>query len=100
MRDSRPPQGHPEAQRSRPRKNNTIHATRPSLHGESTEPSLVVSSEGERAALKATLTRLVRLRFRDVPSDVTTRTEAATTPDLERWIERILTVEQVEALFE
>jgi hypothetical protein len=42
----------------------------------------------------------VRLRFRDVPSDVTTRIEAATTPDLERWIERILTVEQVEALFE
>jgi hypothetical protein len=40
-----------------------------------------------------------RLRFRDVPSDVTTRIEAATKPDLERWIGRILTAERLDDLF-
>ena len=44
-----------------------------------------------------------RLRFRDVPLDVpldvTTRIEAASRPELERWIERILTAETLDDLF-
>ena len=51
--------------------------------------------EGERAALSTTLTRLVRLRFRDVPEDIAARVDTATKAELERWIERILTAESL-----
>jgi hypothetical protein len=55
--------------------------------------------EGERAALESTLTRLVRLRFREMPNHLNARIEAATTLELERWIERILTAETLDDLF-
>ena len=55
--------------------------------------------EGARAALASMLLMQIRLRFRDVPSDVTARIEAATKPELERWIQRILTAETVDDLF-
>ena len=55
--------------------------------------------EGERAALASMLTKQARLRFRDVPPDSAARIESATTPDLERWIERILTAETLDDVF-
>ena len=59
--------------------------------------------EGERAVFAPMLLMQARLRFRDVPLDVpldvTTRIEAATKPDLERWIERILNTDQLDDLF-
>ena len=55
--------------------------------------------EGRQEGERATLNRLVHLRFRDVPPDVAARIEAATPGELERWIERILTAETVDALF-
>ena len=55
--------------------------------------------EGERAALESTLTRLVRLRFREMPNHLNARIEAATKLELERWIERILTAETLDDLF-
>jgi hypothetical protein len=45
------------------------------------------------------LTRQVRLRFRDIPPEAVARIEAAHKPELERWIERILTAETLEDLF-
>jgi hypothetical protein len=55
--------------------------------------------EGERAAFASTLNKLARLRFREVPADCAARIDAATKPDLERWLERILTAETLEDLF-
>ena len=55
--------------------------------------------KGERAALASMLTKQARLRFRDVPPDSAARIESATKPDLERWIERILTAETLDDLF-
>jgi len=55
--------------------------------------------EGERAALSSTLSKLARLRFRDVPPDRAARIEAASKADLERWLERILTAETLDDLF-
>jgi predicted transposase YdaD len=54
---------------------------------------------GERRALASTLTRQVRLRFRDIPPEAIARIEAATKPELERWLERILTAETLDDLF-
>jgi hypothetical protein len=54
---------------------------------------------GERRALASTLTRQVRLRFRDIPPEAVARIEAATKPELERWLERILTAETLDDLF-
>ena len=54
---------------------------------------------GERRALASTLNKLARLRFRDVPREAAARIEAATKPDLERWLERILTAETLDDLF-
>jgi len=55
--------------------------------------------EGERSALASMLTRQVRLRFRDIPPEAVARIEAAHKPELERWIERILTAETLDDLF-
>lgn len=55
--------------------------------------------EGERSALASMLTRQVRLRFRDIPHEAVARIEAAHKPELERWIERILTAETLDDLF-
>ena len=55
--------------------------------------------EGERAALAAVVLVQARLRFRDVPAEAVARIEAAPKPELERWIERILTAETLDDLF-
>ena len=55
--------------------------------------------EGERAALASTLSKLARLRFRDVPPDSAARIESASKVDLKRWLERILTAETLDDLF-
>jgi flagellar biosynthesis/type III secretory pathway protein FliH len=55
--------------------------------------------EGERAALAAVVLVQARLRFRDVPAEAVARIEAASKPELERWIERILTAETLDDLF-
>jgi predicted transposase YdaD len=55
--------------------------------------------EGERSALASVLTRQVRLRFRDIPPEAIARIEAAHKPELESWLERILTAETLEDLF-
>jgi len=54
---------------------------------------------GERRALAATLSKLARLRFRDVPPVIATRIEGASKADLEQWLERILTAETLDDLF-
>ena len=53
---------------------------------------------GTRHALAATLHKLLHLRFGGVPAAAAMRIEAAPTPELERWIEGVLTAESLEAL--
>jgi predicted transposase YdaD len=55
--------------------------------------------EGERTALAAVVLVQARLRFREVPPEALTRIEAATKPELQRWIERILTAATLDELF-
>ena len=55
--------------------------------------------EGERVALASTLSKLARLRFRDVPPDSAARIESASKAELERWFERILTAETLDDVF-
>ena len=55
--------------------------------------------EGERAALVATVLRLARLRFGDVPSETAVRITSASTTELERYVEGILTAERLDDLF-
>ena len=55
--------------------------------------------KGERMALASTLSKLARLRFRDVPPDTAARIESAPKADLERWLERILTAETLDEVF-
>jgi hypothetical protein len=54
---------------------------------------------GTRHALAATLHKLLRLRFGGIPA-AAMRIEAAPTPELERWIEGVLTAESLEALLD
>ena len=63
------------------------------------EGQLEGREEGERAALASTLTRLIRLRFRDIPAETVARIEAASKSELNGWIERILTAETLDDLF-
>ena len=55
---------------------------------------------GMRHALAATLHKLMRLRFGGIPAAAAVRIEAAPTPELERWIEGVLTAESLEALLD
>ena len=55
--------------------------------------------EGERLALAAILLRQARLRFGTLPGPTIARVEAAETPELERWLEAILTAERLDDLF-
>ncbi|MCK6576403.1 DUF4351 domain-containing protein, partial [Myxococcota bacterium] len=55
--------------------------------------------EGERAALVATVLRLARLRFGDVPAEAASRIASASTTELERYVEGILTAERLDDLF-
>jgi len=55
--------------------------------------------EVERAALASVLTKQARLRFREVPAETIARIDAATTADLERWLERFVTAETLDDLF-
>jgi len=55
--------------------------------------------EGQRSALAAVVLVQARLRFRDIPPEAVARIEAAHKPELECWIERILTAETLDDLF-
>jgi flagellar biosynthesis/type III secretory pathway protein FliH len=55
--------------------------------------------EGRQEALAATLLRLAHRRFGDIPAETAARIEAAPTPDLERWLEGLLTAERLNDLF-
>ena len=54
--------------------------------------------EGEHAALAAVVLRQARLRFHEVPPETAARISAASTAELERWIEGILTAERLSDL--
>jgi hypothetical protein len=53
---------------------------------------------GTRHALAATLHKLFRLRFGGIPAAAAMRIEAAPTPELERWIEGVLTADSLDTL--
>ena len=53
---------------------------------------------GTRHALAATLHKLLRLRFGGIPAAAAMRIEAAPTPELERWIEGVLTADSLDTL--
>ena len=55
--------------------------------------------EGARAALASTLSKLARLRFRDIPPESAARIDSASKVDLERWLERFVTAETLDDLF-
>ena len=55
--------------------------------------------EGERTALAAMVLRQARLRFGEVPSAAAARITSATTRELERYVEGILTAERLDDLF-
>jgi len=55
--------------------------------------------EGERAALAAMVLRQARLRFGDVPAEAASRIASASTTELERYVEGILTAERLDDLF-
>lgn len=54
---------------------------------------------GERAALSAAVLRLAHLKFGHVPPETAARIEAAGKPELERWLEGMLTAERLNDLF-
>ena len=54
--------------------------------------------EGERTALAAMVLRQARLRFGEVPSAAAARITSATTRELERYVEGILTAERLDDL--
>jgi len=54
--------------------------------------------EGARAALASTLSKLARLRFRDIPPESAARIDSASKVDLERWLERFVTAETLDDL--
>ena len=55
--------------------------------------------EGRREANRATLARLIRLRFGPPGPGVEARIAAATPEDLERWLERFANAESLDAVF-
>lgn len=55
--------------------------------------------EGRQEALAATLLRLAQRRFGEIPAETTARIGAAPTPELERWLEGLLTAERLNDLF-
>jgi predicted transposase YdaD len=57
-------------------------------------------AEERKATLRDTLVRLLRARFGDLDADVEGRIAAATTDELDRWIERVVTAESARAIFD
>jgi hypothetical protein len=45
------------------------------------------------------LSKLLALKFGPLPAEVTTRVTTATAEDLDRWIERVLVAERLDAIF-
>jgi flagellar biosynthesis/type III secretory pathway protein FliH len=54
--------------------------------------------EGEHGALAGMLLRLAARRFGVVPPEMAARIEAASTPELERWLEGLLAAERLDDL--
>jgi hypothetical protein len=59
-----------------------------------------VDQEGEHLALAAVLLRQAALRFGPVSPEAAARVQSASTPELERWLEAILTAERLNDLFQ
>lgn len=55
--------------------------------------------EGRQEALAATLLRLAHRRFGELPAETIARIEVAATPELEHWLEGLLTAERLNDLF-
>jgi hypothetical protein len=55
--------------------------------------------EGALQQARSTLTRLLQLKFGDVPESARARVAAASQSELDLWLERVLTAENVEAVF-
>lgn len=47
--------------------------------------------QGERTGLVRLLLRMLRVRFGELPAATVARVEAADTPQIERWADRVLT---------
>ena len=56
--------------------------------------------DGQQMALATMLLRLATLRFGPVPEETAARIQAAPTPDLERWLEPVLTATRLNDLFQ
>jgi predicted transposase/invertase (TIGR01784 family) len=56
-------------------------------------------AEGREEGKRQTLLRLLAVKFRDLPSEVATRVAAASEADLDRWLERLLSADALEAIF-
>jgi predicted transposase YdaD len=55
--------------------------------------------EGRQEGQRLTLLKQLRLRFQGLPDEVIARLEAASTQQLDRWAERILTAETLDQVF-
>jgi len=55
--------------------------------------------EGRAEARAEVLSKLLTLKFGPLPAEVTTRVTTATAEDLDRWIERVLVAERLDAIF-
>ncbi len=51
---------------------------------------------GERKAAQRILLKVLRVRFGELPASVVARVDAAETPELDAWIERIVTASRLE----
>ncbi len=56
--------------------------------------------QGARLGEAHTLLRQLRLKFGDLSPDTETRVRSASEADLHRWVERILTAESLDDVFE
>lgn len=54
--------------------------------------------DGKQMATRALLKRLLARRFGDIPADAATRIDHAAEPEMERWIDRVLDADSVEAV--
>jgi hypothetical protein len=52
--------------------------------------------QGEREGARTVILKLLRLRFGELPAAAVARVEAAEVPELEAWLERILTASRLE----
>ncbi len=56
-------------------------------------------AEGRRSTLRELLLKQLKFHFEALPPDALAKIEAADTPTLERWFERLLTATSLESVF-